>query len=151
MNFLKREFGDYGIWVVALLFAASFPFSSLYYIADDLEAARRLHLFAKYVLIATGLGLAVWVCPPQRVTVRILLCLFFVSEAWDGTQYAVCRLASPKDTTEALSKMWGTGIPESLCGRVFGDGPLYVQYVVFFSLLGWILWRYRKALTKASG
>ena len=141
---MRRAFSDYGIWIVALLFAASFPLSNLYHIADDLEAARRLHLFAKYVLVATGFGLAVWVCPPQRIVVRLLLALFFVSELWDGTQYAVCRLASPKDTTDALREMWGTGIPESLCVRVFGDGPLYVQYVVLFLILAWILWRWKQ-------
>lgn len=144
---MRKHLGDYGVWVVALLFVASFPLSNLYHLADDHEAARRLHLFAKYVLIANGLGLAVWICPAQRVVVRLLLALFFVSESWDGAQYAVCRLASPKDTTEALRELWGTGIPESLCGRVFGDGPAYVQYVVLFSVLGWILWRWKQAPT----
>ena len=143
---MKKHFGDYGVWMVALLFALSFPLSNLYHIADDLEAARRLHLFAKYVLVATGFGLAVWACPPQRVAVRLVLGLFFVSELWDGLQYAVCRLASPKDTTASLAEMWGTGIPESLCVRVFGEWPLVAQITVLFSLLGWILWRYLKAL-----
>ena len=147
---MRKHLGDYGVWVVALLFVASFPISSLYHIADDLEAARRLHLFAKYVLVATGFGLAVWVCPPQRVVVRLLLALFFVSEAWDGTQYAVCRLASPQDTTDALSRLWGTGIPESLCGRIFGDAPIVVQYTVLFSILGWILWRWNQARKAAA-
>lgn len=121
---------DYGVWLVALLFVLSFPLSSLYHIADDLEAARRLHLFAKYVLVATGFGLAVWVCPPQRVIVRLLLALFFLSELWDGVQYAVCRVAKPEDTTEALARAWGTGIPESLCTRVFGSYPLVIQLVI---------------------
>lgn len=145
-RFLRESWGDYGVWLVVLLFIASFPFSRLYEIADDLEAARRLHLFAKYVLVATGLGLAVWVCPPQRAAVRMLLALFFVSEAWDGMQYAICRLASPEDTTALLAEAWGTGIPESLCERVFGGDPRLIQYPVLFSLMGWILWRYRTAL-----
>ena len=147
-KWLREQFGDYGVWLVALLFVLSFPLSSLYHIADDLEAARRLHLFAKYVLVATGLGLAVWACPPQRIAVRAFLGLFFVSELWDGTRYAVCRLASPKDTTEALAQAWGTGIPEGLCSRVFGPQQLWFQLAVLFSLFGWLLWLYTTALRR---
>lgn len=144
--FFRAQLGDYGVWVVALLFVASFPLSSLYHIADDLEAARRLHLFAKYTLVATGFGLAVWACPPQRAVVRSLLALFFASELWDGLQYTVCRLSTSKDTTESLAEMWGTGVPKSLCERVFGEYPLVVQVSILFIILGWILWRYKKAL-----
>lgn len=116
------------IVVVALLFLASFPLSNLYNLADDHEAARRLHLFAKYVLVATGFGLAVWFCPPNRLIVRLLLALFFLSELWDGVQYAVCRLAKPEDTTDFLAQAWGTGIPNSMCARVFnGEYPREIQ------------------------
>jgi len=130
--------------MVALLFIASFPLSSLYHIADDLEAARRLHLFAKYVLVATGFGLAVWVCPPQRVVVRLLLGLFFLSELWDGAQYAVCRVVQPEDTTEALASAWNTGIPESLCIRIFGPAPWLIQMAILSVGFIWIMWLWKR-------
>ena len=130
--------------MVALLFVASFPLSSLYHIADDLEAARRLHLFAKYVLVATGFGLAVWVCPPQRVLVRLMLGLFFLSELWDGAQYAVCRVVKPEDTTEALASAWSTGIPESLCIRIFGPAPWLIQMTVLSIGFLWIMWLWKR-------
>ena len=140
-------FGRYGgVILVASLFILSFPLSSLYHLADDLEAARRIHLFAKYVLIATGLGLAVWICPPQRLVVRTILALFFVSESWDGMNYAVCRLVKKDETTAFLADAWGTGVPQSLCARAFqSEYPRVIQITVLFSLLGWILWRYMKA------
>lgn len=126
--------------VVALLFVASFPLGSLYHIADDLEAARRLHLFAKYVLVATGFGLAVWFCPYQRVLVRLMLALFFLSELSDGAKYAVCRLAKPEDTTEALAKAWNSGVTDGLCTQVFGPAQWWVQMTILSLVFIWIIW-----------
>lgn len=127
-------------FVVAALFVASFPLSSLYHIADDLEAARRLHLFAKYTLVATGFGLAVWFCPSNRVLVRLMLALFFLSELSDGVKYAVCRLVKLEDTTEALARTWNTGIPEGLCTRVFGPAQWWVQMTILSAVFFWIIW-----------